>query len=401
MSPQPIPVITGMGCLCAQGFDLNACVKKLFGEPNLPHSLSVPGGPTRPSPVFAVPESVRASFVTDSDMRYSSLSTLFAKHSAWEALTNAGFHPEELAGRRIGVSIGTSVGASVNLMSFYRNQRAGRDPELFAVQRWLAVNPALWLARHFDVHGPCQTVVNACASGTDAIGLGAAWIRQGLCDVVLAGGTDELSEFTMTGFGRLLIVDENPVKPFDADRQGLNLGEGAGMVVLESEQHAAMRGAQARAMVQAYATAGDAYHPTKPHPEGRGLAAALTQAADAADLKVTSAAFINTHGTGTKDNDAVESCVYGNLCPDVPLCATKGYTGHTLGAAGAIEAIFTVVSLEQGALPGNTRCSTPDPALPVHPVTHTTSITGNWAISTSLAFGGVNSVLFLSLGDGI
>ncbi len=143
------------------------------------------------------------------------------------------------------------------------------------ITRYLRSNPVDVLAREFDLTGPCQTVVNACSSGTDAIGLGALWIQSGLCDLVLAGGADELCHVTYNGFISLMITDDSPCKPFDLDRKGLNLGEGAAVLVLESEKSRQTRQKQARAFVLGYGASCDAYHLTAPHPQGRGLRQAI------------------------------------------------------------------------------------------------------------------------------
>jgi 3-oxoacyl-[acyl-carrier-protein] synthase-1/3-oxoacyl-[acyl-carrier-protein] synthase II len=267
-------------------------------------------------------------------------------------------------------------------------------------ERFLTVNPARWLARHFGLSGPHLTIVNACSAGGDAIGLAGTWIRSGRCDVVLAGGTDAFYEVTYYGFIALLNSDTDACKPFDADRNGLNLGEGAAMMVLESEAARAQRGGRARAVLAGYGTAADAYHLTAPHPESRGLRAALRDALAAAGASPADIAFINAHGTGTRENDRVESHLFHSLFPGVPFGSTKGCTGHTLGAAGAIEAAFTIASLEHGRIPGTVGFSAPDPELPAHPSGEPTAISGTTALSQTLAFGGNNSVLIFTAGRG-
>jgi 3-oxoacyl-[acyl-carrier-protein] synthase-1/3-oxoacyl-[acyl-carrier-protein] synthase II len=269
------------------------------------------------------------------------------------------------------------------------------------ITRLLNSNPAAVIAREFDLCGPCQTVVNACSSGTDAIGLGASWIKSGLCDIVLAGGTDELCHVTYNGFISLMITDDVPCKPFDRNRKGLNLGEGAAILVLESENSRRARNKKARAFVLGYGASCDAYHFTAPHPEGRGLRRAIGETIALGNITADNIAFVNAHGTGTPDNDRTESLVLADMLPGVPFLSTKGYTGHTLGAAGAIEAVFTVACLEVGRIPRNAGFSTPDPDLPVTPAETEMAVKGHVALSESLAFGGHNAALAFGTDRGL
>jgi len=310
--------------------------------------------------------------------------------AALEALADAGLTVEDFKGIRVGVCIGTTVGCAMNDEAFCREMRAGGHPDLEPMERILRSNPAEAMARSLGLRGPRQTVVNACSSGTDAIGLGASWIRAGLCDVVLAGGADELSRITYNGFISLKITSEEACRPFDRDRTGLNLGEGAALLVLESP---GFRERRARGFVLGYGSACDAHHPTAPHPDGAGLRRAMAEA-----MKGLGApwAFVNAHGTATPDNDRVEALVLSDLLPGVPFLSTKGYTGHTLGAAGAIEAAFTLACLEQGRIPASAGFENADPGMGgAQPVREATSFSGAVALSQSLAFGGNNAVLAL------
>ncbi len=249
------------------------------------------------------------------------------------------------------------------------------------------------IAREHGLRGPCQTVVNACSSGTDAIGIAASWIRAGVCDAVIAGGADELCRVTLNGFASLRLTDPGPCRPFDRQRRGLNLGEGAGMLLLVSDETARRLARPARAYVLGYGSACDAYHLTAPHPEGTGLKRAIGEALAGSGRSVSEIAFVNAHGTGTPDNDRVESRTLDALLPGVPFHSSKCFTGHTLGAAGGIEAAFTVACLEQGRIPANVGLAQPDEELPAHPVQEVTTVSGRLAMSQSLAFGGNNAVV--------
>jgi 3-oxoacyl-[acyl-carrier-protein] synthase-1/3-oxoacyl-[acyl-carrier-protein] synthase II len=385
--------ITGLGCVCAAGSSLPECMGALFrGERH-------PAPPRLFSTTHAIPYPV---FEVNAALEHEPGATRtcqLALAATREALSDAGLEPGSLRACRAGVCIGTTVGAALNNEEFYRQYRLGENPSLAPIRRFLAANPALALAQHLHLSGPWQTVVNACSSGTDAIGLAASWIRAGLCDVALAGGADELCRVTYNGFISLLITDENPVRPFDRHRKGLNLGEGAAVLILESEGFRRARGAAARSFVLGYGASCDAYHLTAPHPEGRGLKRAITEALAENRQNPAEVAFANAHGTGTPDNDRIESRVLAEILPGVPFLSTKGYTGHTLGAAGAIEAAFTAACLEAGRIPASAGFATPDPELPAVPVTEATNVEGRVAISQSLAFGGSNAVLVLGKGE--
>jgi 3-oxoacyl-[acyl-carrier-protein] synthase-1/3-oxoacyl-[acyl-carrier-protein] synthase II len=192
-----------------------------------------------------------------------------------------------------------------------------------------------------------------------------------------------------------MIYDDSPCKPFDKNRKGLNLGEGAGMLVLESDVSVRSRKKEARSYILGYGTASDAYHLTAPSPDGKGLKRAIVNALEESGLASEDVSFINAHGTGTPDNDEVESLVINELFSDIPFFSTKGYTGHTLGAAGGIEAVFTIGCLEQGRVPANIGFTSHDPDLPKDPTKEEMKIDCRIGVSQSLAFGGQNAVLII------
>jgi 3-oxoacyl-[acyl-carrier-protein] synthase II len=302
--------------------------------------------------------------------------------------------------KRVGVCIGTNVGSCVNNEAFYLSHREGGDLLAASADRFLMSNPTRVIATEFCAGGPLQTVVNACSAGGDAIGLAATWIRAGLCDVVIAGGADELYQVTYTGFKSLLIYDDAPCKPFDANRKGLNLGEGAAIFILTSEEIRKSALKKPRGYVLGYGSTTDAYHPTKTRPDGLGLKMAIYEAMETAGTTSAEIAFVNAHGTGTWDNDLIESRVLNDILPEAPFFSTKGHTGHTLGASGAIEAAFTIACLEEGRIPASAGFTTPDPELaPAYPVRENFSISGRIALSQTLAFGGNNAVLILGIGE--
>ncbi len=388
-------VVTGLGCLSGAGMNLNENLKNLFA------GCRYPGAPIRFStdhPVAYPVLELRDAFKLplDEDQLVYARTGQLALAAALGALSAAGYEEASLRGRRVGVCIGTTVGCALNCDDFYRDYKAGKNPGMAIIERYLRSNPAAVIARQLKLNGPVQTVVNACSSGTDAIGLGASWLRSGACDIVISGGADELSRVTYAGFSSLMITDTEPCKPFDVNRKGLNLGEGAGIMILERADRVDKTRILGR--VLGYGSACDAHHLTAPRPDGAGLKAALAEAFRTADVGAKQIAFVNAHGTGTPDNDRIEGRVLNEVLPGVPFLSTKGYTGHTLGAAGAIEAVYTLACLNRGEIPASIGFAELDPQIPVTPVTVNTPLGGHIGLSQSLAFGGNNAVLILAAG---
>jgi len=314
-----------------------------------------------------------------------------------EALEDAGWQ-DEISRHRVGVCLGTTVGPQLNDMQFYRAYRSSQAAPMEPVDRFLKGNIAEVVARTFKLRGPCSTVVNACSSSADAIGVAMSWLKNGVCDVALAGGSDELNLVPYCGFASLGIVSKSFCSPFDRDRTGLNLGEGAGIFVLETEPIARPRGKAAGLFCSGYGSASDAYHMTAPRPDGTGLEAALRKALAEAAVAPAEVGFVNAHGTSTPDNDRVEGAVLARVFgPAIKFLSTKGYTGHTLGAAGAVEAVFTAAALRAGWIPASAGFVTKDDEIPIAPVKEKTPIQERVAVSTSLAFGGSNAALVISL----
>jgi 3-oxoacyl-[acyl-carrier-protein] synthase-1/3-oxoacyl-[acyl-carrier-protein] synthase II len=398
MKPLAPVSITGMGCLCAAGADVETCMKFLFkGErhPAPPSGFSIQSAVSYP--VFEAPDDFFAPsmFRDPPGVRASQLLLT----AVLEALNDAEVSRDILKEKRVGVCIGTNVGGSISNKDI-SGRNENRSPSLLPFERFLAASPVYHVTREFELSGPFQTIVNACSAGADAIGIGASWIRSGLCDMVIAGGADALYKITYMGFISLMNSDDGPCKPFDVQRKGLNLGEGAGVMILESEEMRQERKKSPRAFVRGYGSGTDAFHFTAPAPDGRGLMLAIEEAAASSGIAVSDLAFINAHGTGTPNNDLIESQVFAEKLPGIPFFSTKGYVGHTLGAAGAIEAIFTIGCLEQKRIPLSAGFTDPDPDLPVSPVREITPVQGSSALSDTLAFGGNNAVLILSLERG-
>jgi 3-oxoacyl-[acyl-carrier-protein] synthase-1/3-oxoacyl-[acyl-carrier-protein] synthase II len=323
---------------------------------------------------------------------------LLTLEAVTEALADAGLSKEDLADLRTGVILGTTVGCTFNNEQYYTAWRDRQQQDLAPVQNYLDSNLARVVQNILGASGPAAVITNACSSGTDAIGLAKLWLEQDRCDLVIAGGADELSRIAYHGFASLMLLSESRCRPFDTTRNGLNLGEGAGILILEREDHI-RDGALPKGCLLGYGAGTDGYHPTAPHPEGRGLKTALRQALADSRTSASGLAYINAHGTGTPANDIAEATALADfqLPESCAVVSTKGITGHMLGAAGAVEAVITLLSLGQGLVSGTWGCRDPDPAmpLPIMPESRTAELTGKLGISQSLAFGGFNGVLVL------
>jgi 3-oxoacyl-(acyl-carrier-protein) synthase len=312
-----------------------------------------------------------------------------------EALDEAGLKTFA-APARVGVCIGTTSASFLNDILFHRKLRSC-VLDASAMKKYISGNPSEFIKRHLALKGPAITIANACSSGTDAIGVGMSLIRNGVCDIVITGGADELHDVPNAGFYALGVTSPGLCRPFDRDRDGLNLGEGAGVMILESAASMRQRGATSTLAAAGYGGSNDAFHITQPDPEGQGIESAIRAALrDAGNLPPEQVGFINAHGTGTLQNDLAEALaffrIFGTGCR---YLSTKGRTGHTLGAAGAIEAVITGLMLREQRIPASPGFSKPPEDIPMPPVAVDTAINSKYAMSTSLAFGGCNSALLL------
>lgn len=413
-APAPVVAVTGMGCVCAPGGDPETAMGNLYAGFHLLTPPAALGPDALDCPFFAA--DATGVDIFPGGRRFSSADTLaLARYAALQALRQAGLQGgagldgTEVNGVKDRVNdmaliVGTTAGSALHFLRGYAAVRAGTPTDSCDIADYFSCNPALALVQELRdqqlaVGGPLLTVANACTSGTDALGLGLDMVRRGRCEIALCGGADALSLVPHTGFARLMIYDRQPCRPFDATRRGLNLGEGAAFVVLESERHARQRGATIWGRVLGYGSGSDAHHFTAPHPEGRGLKIALRRALSEAGLSPTALAFVNAHGTGTRENDKVEGGVFRRELPEVPVWASKGSTGHTLGAAGALEAVFCLVALRRGAVPASVGFSVPDPEIGISPTTRMKATRSPYAVSTSLGFGGGNAAVVLAAGE--
>jgi 3-oxoacyl-(acyl-carrier-protein) synthase len=301
-------------------------------------------------------------------------------------------------GDRTGLVLGTSVGGSFDserfLTTLIKQGKMRARPTRFH-ECASAIN---LVADHFGLFGPSMAVATACSSGALAISTAAELLLAGEADVMLAGGADSLSQMTWGGFHALLLVDDHGCRPFDASRAGMSLGEGAAVLVLETEEHARRRGAPILARLTGWGASCDAHHATAPHPEGVGAAAAMQAALQRAGLEPAAIGYVNAHGTGTRDNDLAEvkalRTVFGEQLP--PVSSTKRFFGHTLAASGAIEALVCVEALRRQRMPPNLGFQTLDPAIGLEPITTMQPAALTHVMSNSFGFAGNNAVLVFS-----
>ncbi|MCK6553068.1 beta-ketoacyl-[acyl-carrier-protein] synthase family protein [Candidatus Binatia bacterium] len=338
--------------------------------------------------------------------RHASRTDLLALTAAHEALAGAGLPTTERDNPGIGVVLGTTTGGMFDGEEYYRRLLAGeplrRHSAILAVPVSVGADK---LAHVFRCTGPRLTVSTACSSGANAIGVAADWIRRGQAHSVLCGGADSLCRMTYSGFNALQALDAVPCRPFDRNRAGLTLGEGAAMFVLEDLEHARARGATVQAEVLGYGNSADAYHITHGRPDSAGMLQAMRQALADARIDAGAVDYVNAHGTGTPSNDVLETralrAVLDARADMVPVSSTKSMIGHCLAAAGAIEALATVLAIGHGFVPATATLEVADPQcdldyVPRRSRAHPVRI----AISNSYGFGGNNSSLILGAPDG-
>lgn len=322
--------------------------------------------------------------------------TLLAVAAAKEALESSGGKISENI--RTGLIGATTVGGMTSTERHFHEYATNPDTHVW-IDKLNCGDSTADLAKCIGHTGFITTISTACSSSANAIILGSNLIKAGVLDRVICGGADALSKFTINGFNSLMLLEKKHCKPFDADRQGLNLGEGAGFVVLESERIVHEFSRKKLAEVAGYANVNDAFHQTASSPDGAGAQAAMRAAMEMANIQPSQIDYVNAHGTGTPNNDASEANAMKALFGKTPLfSSTKAYTGHTLAAAGGIEAVICVLSLQNGTVFPNLNYTNRTPELDTDPVTDVLeNLSLNYILSNSFGFGGNNtSLLFKS-----
>lgn len=336
--------------------------------------------------------------------------TQFALAASLEAIEQAKLRVEVLNRERIGVVIGTGIGGISTLLAQVEEMRA-RGPERvspFLVPMMIADSAPATIAIQLGLRGPNMALATACASGANAIGEAAEMIRRGTADVMLAGGAEAaivpVAMAALNVMGALSARNEAPQqasRPFDRERDGFVMGEGAGMLVLESLEHAQARGARILAELSGYGTSNDAYHISAPAENGAGAALSMEWALEDAGLSPEQIDYINAHGTSTPLNDKSETQaikkVFGETAYSIPVSSTKSMTGHLLGASGALEAVICVQVLQEQILPPTINYEYPDPECDLDYVPNQPrSRTVHHVMSNSFGFGGHNATLIFS-----
>jgi 3-oxoacyl-[acyl-carrier-protein] synthase II len=432
---KPRVVVTGMGWITPLGHDLHTVWSKLrAGETSFAKVdrfdastfLTTFAGQVRGFEV--------AEYVNDAEPhKNAGLNTQFALGAARQAWDQACLSKTKgLNPRRVGIYLGAGEGV-LDFDNYVATNLAGWSPdanqvdgrkwaerafELMTAAREIEQEPNMpvsHLAREFGIRGPAYNCLTACAASTQAIGEAFSILQRGDADVMLSGGTHTmLHVLGVTGFIRLTALSrsndqiERASRPFDRTRDGFVMGEGAGMVVLETLAHALKRGATPLAEIVGYGSSADAFRITDMHPEGGGPAAAILEALEEADIdprKVDHDGrpfvhYISAHGTGTKENDSIETkavkAVFGENAPKIPISSIKSMMGHLIAAAGAVELITCVLAIENQMVPPTANLDDPDPALDLDYVPkHARKVKVETCLSNSFGFGGQNDTLIV------
>jgi 3-oxoacyl-[acyl-carrier-protein] synthase II len=341
--------------------------------------------------------------------------TQFGLTAAKQAVEDSGLQVTDENRLRVGAVVGSGIGGLGTIfeqMNVF--QKSGPDRvSPFLVPMMLADTPGGMIAIHLKIQGPNFAVVTACATGTNALGEATEVIRRGQADVMLAGGTEaSIVPLAMAGLGSMTALstrNDDPThasRPFDKEREGFVMGEGSAVLVLESLEHAQARGANILAEVLGYGSTNDAYHVSAPAENGRGAADCMRMALNDAGLEPKQIDYINAHGTSTPLNDKSETAaiktVFGEQAYDVPVSSTKSMTGHLMGAAGALEAMFCTLAMRDSMIPPTINYEFPDPECDLDYVPNQARAKElRYVMSNSFGFGGHNATIVLGNANGI
>ena len=399
-------IVTGMGIVCAIGEDKDSFRHALsqaqcgIGTVDLfdvSGYRSRIGGQVKNIDFF--------SRLSASECRRLGRCGMLGLWAAKEALAEAKIMEQDLPPERIAVVMGAGAGGVFEAERYRRQLYEGElrlRPSL--LMPFPACNLTDAIANFYGFRGPRSTIATACSSSATAIGYGADLIRSGQADVVIAGGAESLSELTFSGFNALRSVDRSTCRPFDKHREGLVLGECGSILVLESRRRAEIHGIPGYAQVLGYGICADAYHMTSPDPQGDGAERSMANALKSAGVSPEAVDYINAHGTGTPINDRVETIAikrfFGKKSESIPVSSIKSALGHCLGAAGAVEAVATILALYHGVLPPTLNYQEPDPDCDLDYVPNEARVADiQVALSNSFAFGGNNTTLVFGRTD--
>ena len=401
-------VVTGLGATTPLGGDVRTTWTRLLAGESGIRTIDAEWISKYEVPVtFAGRAAVPASEVlTPQELKRLDPSSQFALISAREAWADAG--SPEVTPERFAVEYSTGIGGVWTLLDAYETlqERGPRRVLPMTVPMLMPNGPAAAIGMDLAARGGVRTAVSACASSTEAISNAYNRLQTGEVDIVIAGGCEAaIHALPLSAFAAMHALskrNDDPAaasRPYDVDRDGFVMGEGGASLVLETEEHALARGAKIYAELAGGAVTSDAYHITAPDPEGSGAARAVLATLAQARATVADVKHINAHATSTPVGDIAEynalKRVFGDLLPNIPVTATKSSTGHLLGAAGAVEAIFTILALRENQIPPTLNLSNQDPEIPLDVVTASREIEGEHAlaISNSFGFGGHNAVV--------
>ena len=408
-------VVTGLGCISPVGNTVKETWDSLLAGKSGAGPITLFDASNHKTRFAAEVKGFDAASVFGSrEARRMDRFTQFATVATLEALEQAGLKIDESNRDRIGVVIGTGIGGIGTIMEQAELLRE-RGPDRvspFLVPMMISDSAAGMLAIRLGVRGPNMALATACASGNNAIGEAMEMIRRGSADAMIAGASEgALVSITMAGMnvmGALSTRNDDPLtasRPFDKDRDGFLMGEGAGILIIESLEHAQARGANILCELSGYGVTDDAYHISAPAENGAGAAISMKHALDDAGLDVTSIDYINAHGTSTHLNDKSETAaiktIFGEHAYKVPISSTKSMTGHLLGASGAVEAVFCILAMREGIIPATINYQTPDPECDLDYVPNEPRKAEiKHAMSNSFGFGGHNATLVFSQFEG-
>ncbi len=403
-------VITGMGIISALGHNVKTTWAALVaGRTGIDRVTAFDTTEYQAKMAAEVKDWEPSRYMSPKEARRIDRSQQFAIAAAEEALAQSGLEVQEDEATRVGVIIGSAVGGVISFQNTVDTLRSKGPRRLspFGIPSLMPNAAANLIAIKIGARGPAFSVTAACATGTDSIGQAFRMIRDGYIDVAITGGTEatvfEAAFGSFDRMGALSRINDVPARtprPFDKDRDGFVMGEGAAILVLETLEHARARGAEPLAEVIGYGSSVDAYHMTAPHPEGRGVATAMGAALKDAGLNPSDVDYINAHGTGTQLNDIAEThaikAVFGNEAYRVVISSTKSMLAHSMGATGAMEAIFCVMAIRENIIPPTINLDEPDPEcdLDYNPG-QARRMQVSVAMSNSLGFGGQNATILL------
>jgi 3-oxoacyl-[acyl-carrier-protein] synthase II len=340
------------------------------------------------------------------DIRRASRCDLLGMIAVGEALGDSGLNLDAMDPTAIGVVLGGGAGGMLSWETYRRaawGKKSRPRPSLLLPVAQCALTDLI--AGTYDMAGHRATISTACSSSATSIGYGFDLIRSGAQKIIVTGGSESLSELTFAGFNALRVMDPQHCRPFDRKRRGLSLGEGAAILILEDFESAQQRGAAIYAEVLGYATNSDAFHMTSPDPEAKGMRRVMSRAVEAAGLRPGAIDYINAHGTATPINDRTETKaikeVFGEEhAGELVVSSTKSQVGHCLGAAGALEAVATILALCEQVVPPTIHLDAPDPDCDLDYVPNRARpMTIKYALSNSFAFGGNNTSVVFGRGE--